>query len=82
VKSKAQPEPRPILAVSTDELAQTTPVISRQFTYKHIHQSPEFLFIIIMGLYQTCPMVLNEKLKKENKKYPNPHYTPNFFSRE
>jgi hypothetical protein len=44
VKSKTQLEPRPILAASTDELTQNTLVISEQHTFKHIRQSPEFLF--------------------------------------
>jgi hypothetical protein len=50
VKSKAQPEPRPILAASTDKLAQTTLVIPGQFTFKHIYLLPEFLFIILPDL--------------------------------
>jgi hypothetical protein len=67
MKSKAQSEPRPILAASTDEFAQTTLVISRQFTSKHIHQSPEFSLNYynrtVPDLANTLDLIPNKKLK-------------------
>jgi hypothetical protein len=51
MKSKAQLEPRPTLAASTNDLAQNTLVIPGQVTFKHIRQSPEYSLIILMGLY-------------------------------
>jgi hypothetical protein len=67
VKSKAQLEPRPKLAASTDELTQTTLVISRQFTSKHIYQSPEFSLYYYNGSVpnsaEALEPVLNKKLK-------------------
>jgi hypothetical protein len=74
MKSKAQPEPRLILAASTNELAQTTLIIPGQFTSKHIHQSPEFSLYCynrsVPTLATALELVLNEKLKDfEGREY-------------
>jgi hypothetical protein len=45
-----------ILTANTNKLAQTTLVIPGQFTFKHIYLLPEFLFIIIIGLYQASEL--------------------------